>query len=59
MNTTLRQIEEAIETLSLPERHRLYQDMPQLVGRNAKDLDWQRLGVENFFQGRLGGRSGL
>jgi hypothetical protein len=40
MNATLHQIEEAIETLSLP----------QLIGRNAEDLDWQRLGIENFFQ---------
>jgi hypothetical protein len=50
MNATLHQIEEAIETLSLPDRLRLYKDMPQLIGRNAEDLDWQRLGIENFFQ---------
>ena len=50
MNTTLHEIEEAIETLSLPERLRLYRDMPQLIGRNAEDLGWQRLGIENFFQ---------
>ena len=24
--------------------------MPQLIGRDAEDLDWQRLGLENFFQ---------
>ena len=59
MNATLRQIEEAIETLSLPERHRLYQDMPQLIGRDAEDLNWQRAGHREFFPGRLGGRSGL
>ncbi len=47
---TLHEIEEAIETLSLPERLRLYKDMPLLIGRNAEDLDWQRLGIENFFQ---------
>jgi hypothetical protein len=50
MNTTLHEIEEAIETLSLPERLRLYRDMPQLIGRNAEDLGWQRLGIGNFFQ---------
>jgi len=32
---TLREIEQAIETLPLPERLRLYRDMPQLIGRNA------------------------
>lgn len=47
---TLHEIEAAIETLTLPERLRLYKDMPQLIGRNAEDLDWQRLGIENFFQ---------
>lgn len=48
--TTLREIEKAIETLPLPERLRLYKDMPQLIGRSAEDLDWQRLGLEKFFQ---------
>ena len=47
---TLHEIEEAIETLPLPERLRLYKDMPQLIGRSAEALDWQRLGLENFFQ---------
>ncbi len=47
---TLHEIEAAIETLTLPERLRLYKDMPLLIGRNAEDLDWQRLGIENFFQ---------
>jgi hypothetical protein len=50
MSKMLHEIEEAIETLPLPERLRLYKDMPQLIGRNAEDLDWQRLGIENFFQ---------
>jgi hypothetical protein len=50
MSKTLHEIEEAIETLPLPERLRLYKDMPQLIGRSAEDLDWQRLGIENFFQ---------
>jgi hypothetical protein len=43
-------IEVAIERLPLPERLRLYQDLPQLIGRNPEDLDWQRLGLEKFFQ---------
>ena len=47
---TLHEIEDAIGTLPLPERLRLYKDMPQLIGRSAEDLDWQRLGIENFFQ---------
>jgi hypothetical protein len=50
MSKTLHEIEEAIETLPLPERLQLYKDMPQLIGRNAEDLNWQRLGLENFFQ---------
>jgi hypothetical protein len=50
MSKTLQEIERAIETLPLPERLQLYKDMPQLIGRGAEDLDWQRLGVENFFQ---------
>ena len=29
---------------------RLYKDMAELIGRTAEDLDWQRLGLENFFQ---------
>jgi hypothetical protein len=50
MSKTLHEIEEAIERLPLPERLQLYKDMPQLIGRSAEDLDWQRLGIENFFQ---------
>lgn len=50
MSKTLQEIEQAIETLPLPERLQLYKDMPQLIGRNAEDLNWQRLGIENFFQ---------
>jgi hypothetical protein len=50
MSKTLHEIETAIETLPLLERLQLYKDMPQLIGRNAEDLDWQRLGLENFFQ---------
>jgi hypothetical protein len=48
--TTLREIEKAIETLPLPDRLKLYKDMPQLIGRSAEDLDWQRLALENFFE---------
>lgn len=47
---SLHEIEEAVRSLPLPERLRLYKDMPQLIGRNTEDLDWQRLGLENFFQ---------
>ena len=47
---TLHEIEAAIETLSLPERLRLYKNMPLLIGRDAEDLDWQRLGIEGFFE---------
>jgi len=50
MSKTLHEIEEAIESLPLPERLQLYRNMTQLIGRNAEDLDWQRLGLENFFQ---------
>jgi hypothetical protein len=47
---TLHEIEPAIETLPLPERLRLCKDVPQLIGRNAEDLDWQQLAIENFSQ---------
>jgi hypothetical protein len=47
---TLQEIEAAIGTLPLPERLRLYKDMPQLIGRDTEDLDWQRLALEKFFQ---------
>ncbi|MFH0794109.1 MAG: hypothetical protein V2A74_08775 [bacterium] len=47
---TLAEIEKAIETLPLPDRLRLYKDLPQLIGREAEDLDWQRLALENFFK---------
>jgi hypothetical protein len=50
MSKTLQEIEQAIETLPLQERLQLYKDMPQLIGRSPEDLDWQRLGIENFFQ---------
>ena len=47
---TLQEIEKAIETLPLPDRLRLYRDMPLLIGRDVEDLDWQRLALESFFQ---------
>lgn len=47
---TLHDIEKEIETLPLPDRLRLYKDMPQLIGRDVEDLDWQRLALESFFQ---------
>ena len=48
--STIQEPEKAIEALPLVERLRLYQDMPQLIGRDAEDLDWQRLALERFFQ---------
>ncbi len=47
---TLQEIEQAIETLPLPDQLRLYKDLPQLIGRDAETLDWQRQGLERFFQ---------
>ena len=44
------EIIEQIKELPLPERLRLYKDMPQLIGRDAEDLNWQRLGLDNFFK---------
>lgn len=48
--STVPEIEKAIEALPLAERLRLYKDMPQLIGRDVEDLDWQRLTLERFFQ---------
>jgi len=48
--TTVQQIEKAIESLPLVDQLRLYQDMPHLIGRDAEDLDWQRLALEEFFK---------
>jgi len=47
---TVQEIEKAIETLPLAERLQVYRDMPQLIGRDVEDLDWQRLALERFFQ---------
>ena len=48
--STVQEIEKAIESLPLAERLRVYRDMPQMIGRDVEDLDWQRLGLEKFFQ---------
>lgn len=47
---TLQEIERAIEALPLLDRLRLYKDMPQLIGQDIEDVDWQRLAIEGFFQ---------
>ena len=36
--------------MPLPDRLRLYKDMPHLITLNAEDLDWQSLALEGFFQ---------
>jgi hypothetical protein len=46
----VQEIEEAIEALPLPDRLRLYKDIPQLIGRDPEDPDWQQLALENFFR---------
>jgi len=46
----VQEIEKAIELLPLAERLRVYRDMPQLIGPDVEDLDWQRLALERFFQ---------
>ena len=48
--STVQEIERAIAALSLADRLRVYHDLPQLIGRDAEDLDWQRLALEHFFQ---------
>jgi hypothetical protein len=48
--TTVDEIEKAIEGLSLADQLRLYQDLPHLIGRTSEDLDWQRLGLQEFFR---------
>lgn len=47
---SLQEIEKAIEGLPLMERLRLFNDLPQLIGRDIEDLDWQRLALERFFE---------
>lgn len=47
---TLQEIEQAIETLPLSDQLRLYKDLPQLIGRDVENLDWQRLALDRFFQ---------
>jgi hypothetical protein len=48
--STVQEIERAIEALPLADRLQVYRDLPQLIGRDAEDLDWQRLGLERFFE---------
>jgi hypothetical protein len=48
--STVQEIEKAIEALPLADRLRIYRDLPQLIGRDVEDLDWQRLALERFFQ---------
>lgn len=48
--STLQEIEKAIEALPVADQLRLYQDLPQLIGRDIEDLDWQRMALERFFQ---------
>ena len=48
--STVQEIEQAIEALSVADRLRLYKDLPQLIGREREDLDWQRLALEQFFR---------
>jgi hypothetical protein len=48
--STVQEIEQAIEALPLADRLRVYRDLPQLIGRDVEDLDWQRLALERFFQ---------
>jgi hypothetical protein len=48
--STVQEIEKAIEALPLADRLRVYKDMPLLIGRDVEDLEWQRLGLERFFQ---------
>ena len=47
---TVHEIEEEIAILPLPDRLRLYKDMPQLISQDVEDIDWQRLGLDHFFQ---------
>jgi hypothetical protein len=30
--------------------HRLYRDLPHLIGRAPEELDWQRLAIDEFFR---------
>ena len=48
--STVQEIEQAIETLPFAERLRLYKDMPELIGRDVEDIDWQRAALERFFE---------
>lgn len=47
---TLAEIKKAIELLPFAEQLQLYRDIPQLIGRDPEDLDWQLLSLEAFFK---------
>jgi hypothetical protein len=48
--STVREIEQAIQALPLADRLQVYRDLPHLIGRDLEELDWQRLGLERFFE---------
>ena len=47
--STVQEIEKAIGALPLPDRLRVYRDLPALIGRKPEDLDWQRASLDTFF----------
>jgi len=47
--STVQEIEKAIGALPLPDRLRVYHDLPALIGRKSEDLDWQRASLDTFF----------
>jgi len=47
---TLAEIKKAIKLLPFAEQLQLYRDIPQLIGRDPEDLDWQLLSLEAFFK---------
>jgi hypothetical protein len=47
--STVREIEKAIGNLPLSQRLEIYRDLPDLIGRNSEDLDWQRAALDVFF----------
>ena len=48
--STVQEIEKQIQALPLADRLRVYMDIPQLIGREIEDVDWQWLALERFFQ---------
>ncbi len=47
---SVQEIENEIVILPIADRLQIYKDMPNLISRNVEDLDWQRLGLEHFFE---------